>query len=72
MAVCGIRVNGHDGGRRSEWFDGLTIASVENGDAVLSGDIVDQSALHGVPSKVRIATFKGPEGNDVRLYGPPK
>ena len=53
MAVYEIRVKGHLDGRWSEWFDGLTIANVENGDALLSGEIVDQSALHGVLAKVR-------------------
>jgi hypothetical protein len=53
MAVYEIRVKGHLDGCWSEWFDGLTISNVEDGDAVLSGDIVDQSALHGVLAKVR-------------------
>jgi hypothetical protein len=53
MAVYEIRVKGHLDGRWSEWFDGLAIANVEDDDAVLSGDIVDQSALHGVLAKVR-------------------
>jgi hypothetical protein len=53
MAVYEIRVKGHLDGRWSEWFDGLTIANVENGDALLSGEIGDQSALHGVLNKVR-------------------
>lgn len=53
MASYEIRVKGHLDGRWSEWFDGLTIANVENGDALLSGEIVDQSALHGVLNKVR-------------------
>jgi len=53
MAVYEIRVKGHLNWRWSEWFDGLTIANVENGDALLSGEIVDQSALHGVLNKVR-------------------
>jgi hypothetical protein len=53
MAVYEIRVKGHLDGRWSEWFDGLMIANVENGDALLSGEIVDQSALHGVLAKVR-------------------
>jgi hypothetical protein len=71
MAVYEIRVKGHLDGRWSEWFDGLTIANVENGDALLSGEIVDQSALHGVLNKVRdlglpliaVSTIKSmPEG----------
>ena len=53
MAVYESRVKGHLDGRWSEWFDGLTIANVENGDALLLGEIVDQSALHGVLNKVR-------------------
>jgi hypothetical protein len=53
MTSYEIRVKGHLDGRWSEWFDGLTIANVENGDALLAGEIVDQSALHGVLNKVR-------------------
>jgi len=53
MAAYEIRVKGHLDGRWSEWFDGLTIVNVEDGDALLSGEIVDQSALHGVLNKVR-------------------
>ncbi len=53
MAFYEIRVKGHLDGRWSEWFDGLTIVNVEDGDALLSGEIVDQAALHGVLNKVR-------------------
>ena len=53
MAVYEIRVKGHLDGRWSECFDGLAIANLKNGDAVLSGEIIDQSALHGVLNKVR-------------------
>jgi hypothetical protein len=53
MAVYEIRVKGHLDGRWSEWFDGLTIANAEDGHAILLGEIVDQSALHGVLNKVR-------------------
>ena len=38
---------------RSEWFDGLTIANLENGNTLLNGQVVDQSALHGLLSKIR-------------------
>jgi hypothetical protein len=48
-----IRVKGHLEDRWSEWFDGLTISNRPDGDAVLHGPIVDQSALHGVLAKVR-------------------
>jgi hypothetical protein len=47
-----IRVKGHLDGRWSEWFDGLEITNLQNGEAMLSGEIVDQAALHGVLAKV--------------------
>ena len=53
MAVYEVRVKGHLDGRWSEWFDGLQITNLENGVAVLSGELVDQAALHGVLNKVR-------------------
>ena len=53
MTVYGIRGKGHLDGRWSDWLDGLAIATVADGIAVLSGEIVDQSALHGVLNKVR-------------------
>jgi hypothetical protein len=48
-----IRVKGHLDERWSDWFDGLEITNLENGEAMLSGEIVDQAALHGVLAKVR-------------------
>jgi hypothetical protein len=53
VGVYEIRVKGHLGGRWSEWFEGLEITNLENGDALLSGEIADQAALHGVLAKVR-------------------
>jgi len=53
MAAYEIRVKGYLDGRWSEWFDGLEITNLENGEAMLSGQIVDQAALHGVLNKVR-------------------
>ena len=50
---CEIRVRGHLGDTWSAWFEGLTIVDGEDGVAVLAGDLVDQSALHGVLAKVR-------------------
>ena len=35
-----------------QWFDGLTIHNQGDGTAVLSGDIPDQAALHGVLIKI--------------------
>ncbi len=53
MSFYNIRVKGHLDGRWSEWFDGLEITNLQNGEAMLSGEIVDQAALHGVLNKVR-------------------
>jgi len=53
VSVYEIRVKGHLGGRWSEWFDGLEITNLENGEALLSGEIMDQAELHGVLAKVR-------------------
>jgi hypothetical protein len=41
MIAYEIRVKGHLDRRWSDWFDGLEITNMENGEAVLSGDIVD-------------------------------
>jgi hypothetical protein len=48
-----VRVKGHLDGRWSQWFDGLQITNLENGEAMLSGPIVDQVALHDVLARVR-------------------
>ncbi len=53
MSYYKIRVKGHLDGRWSDWFDGLEITNLENGETMLSGDLVDQAALHGVLAKVR-------------------
>ena len=48
-----IRVKGHLGEQWQSWFDGLTITNVEQGEAILSGSLPDQAALHGVLTKIR-------------------
>lgn len=53
MGFYEIRVKGHLDGRWSEWFDGMEITNLEDGETGLSGEIVDQAALHGVLAKVR-------------------
>jgi len=51
--VYRIVVKGHLDSEWSEWFDGLTITLVDNGETILTGPIVDQTALHGVLIKIR-------------------
>jgi hypothetical protein len=53
MSVYEIRVKGHLDSRWSVWFDGLTISNLPDGEALLSGTLADQAALHGVLMKVR-------------------
>jgi len=48
-----ITIKGHLDSEWSDWFDGLTITLVDTGETILSGPIVDQTALHGVLIKVR-------------------
>ena len=50
---CEIRIKGHLDDRRAVWFEGLTITREENGDTLLTGQVVDQAALHGLLKKVR-------------------
>ena len=48
-----IRIKGHLGQQWVSWFDGLTITLADDGNTLLSGPIVDQSALHGILKKIR-------------------
>jgi len=48
-----IRIKGHLGREWTDWFGGLTITLEDNGDALLTGPVVDQAALHGLLKKVR-------------------
>src|SRR5438045_4198527 len=51
--VYQIRIKGHLGRQWTDWFGGLTITALDNGDTLLTGPVVDQAALHGLLKKVR-------------------
>ncbi len=51
--VYQIRIRGHLGSQWTDWFEGLSITLEEDGDTLLTGPVVDQSALHGLLKKVR-------------------
>ena len=51
--TCTIRVKGHLGTRWEPWFDDMTITPEPNGDTTLTGQLIDQAALHGLLRKVR-------------------
>ena len=48
-----IRLKGRLSSRWSAWFDGLTLTQQADGTTAISGVIVDQSALHGLLTRVR-------------------
>jgi len=48
-----IRLKGHLGREWTDWFAGLTITALNNGETLLTGPVVDQAALHGLLKKVR-------------------
>jgi hypothetical protein len=48
-----ITIQGHLDSEWSDWFDGLTITLVGNGETILTGPLADQTALHGVLIKIR-------------------
>ncbi|MBK9942343.1 MAG: hypothetical protein IPP13_12085 [Kouleothrix sp.] len=48
-----IRLKGHLDDRWADWFEGLSITHADNGDTLLTGPVIDQTALHSVLRKVR-------------------
>src|ERR1035437_10099118 len=47
-----IRITGQLGSRWADWFEGLTI-TLDVGDTLITGPVVDQAALHGLLKRVR-------------------
>jgi hypothetical protein len=47
-----IRITGRLDARWEEWFDGLTI-TLDDGDTLITGPVIDQAALHGLLRRVR-------------------
>ena len=56
--VYTIRLEGHIDARWSEWLDGMNITQLENGETLLSGPLIDQTALHGLLAKIRDMNLK--------------
>ena len=48
-----IRIRGHLDDRWAGWFEGLTLTLEQNGDTLISGQVIDQAALFGLLRKVR-------------------
>lgn len=53
MDTYQIRIKGHLDRRRVAWFEGLQVTLLPNGETLLYGPVTDQSALHGVLSRIR-------------------
>ena len=53
LPVYEIRIKNHPDQRWLDWFEGMTITNLENGEAILTGPVIDQSALHGLLNKIR-------------------
>ena len=51
--VYQIRIKGHLGKEWADWFGGLAIMALDNGETLLTGPVVDQAALYGLLRKVR-------------------
>jgi hypothetical protein len=47
-----IRVKSHLDSNSADWFAGLTITNDQNGEAVLTGYLLDQAALFGVLNRI--------------------
>lgn len=47
-----IHVKGHLSEDWSDWFDGLMVTNLAGGEAIISGPIPDQAALHGVLARL--------------------
>jgi hypothetical protein len=48
-----IRIKGHLAAHWAEWFDGMAITRLDNGETLIEGPIVDQAALHGMLNHIR-------------------
>lgn len=51
-ATYAIMVKGNLEQTWSDWFEGLTIVPQDNDETLLTGRVVDQSALHGLLAKI--------------------
>lgn len=47
-----IRIKGQLSDIWADWFEGMTIHDLDNGEMLLSGHVVDQSALMGILNKL--------------------
>ena len=53
LTIYQISIKGHLGPDWTDWFGGMTIVREDNGVTLLTGIVVDQSALYALLTKVR-------------------
>lgn len=53
LTIYQISIKGHLGPEWTDWFGGMTITREDNGVTLLTGIVVDQSALYALLTKVR-------------------
>ncbi len=52
-ALYRIRIKGHLAAHWAEWFGGMTITRLDNGESLIEGEVIDQAALHGMLMHIR-------------------
>jgi hypothetical protein len=52
-SIYQIRVKGRLNHEWSDWFGGMTIKPDEEGNTLITGEVIDDAALHGLLKKVR-------------------
>ncbi|MBN2389080.1 MAG: hypothetical protein JXR84_00055 [Anaerolineae bacterium] len=52
-ALYEIRVKGNLDPQWADWFDGFTLTAQENDETLLTGQVADQPALHGLLARIR-------------------
>lgn len=53
MANYEVIIRGHLDPKRRHWFEGMTLTPLPTGETRITGDLRDQSALHGILSRIR-------------------
>jgi hypothetical protein len=53
MQSIEVRVKGRIDEHWSDWFEGLTITYTDQGETLLTGEVVDQAALYGLLARLR-------------------
>jgi hypothetical protein len=64
-----IRITGQLGPGWADWFEGLTV-TLDGGDTLITGPVVDQAALHGLLKRVRDLGMPLVSGSPIES-GPP-